>query len=40
MSNAPVLELDNGDMCVKIAIRGAELQSLRHHGHEFIWQGG
>ena len=39
MSIGPILQLDNGHVSVRIAVRGAELKSLRHRGRELIWKG-
>ena len=31
--------LDNGTLAITVATHGAELQSLRKAGHEYLWQG-
>ena len=38
-SAAPVVELSNGTLSVAVSPHGAQLQSVRMHGCEYLWQG-
>ncbi len=39
MTSSPSVSIKNGQLEARIALRGAELRSLRWHDREFIWNG-